>query len=99
MAAPVWQVPWTHLAASLRQRGWPADLINRVGYTVRATFLDSEKFRCADNLRLARVDNPKEIAAYKNQINKGCCGYFDEVVIVHGDGKVHIALVGFNYDH
>jgi len=50
---------------------------------------------CANNARVARADNPEEVAWYEAQMEGGCCGFYD-VVIEHPDGNI---LLGWNYGH
>ena len=59
-------------------------------------------FRChekthdyMDNFRVARLDNPEEMAEYKRRFQKGCCGFHDRIV-EFDDGPW---LIGFNYGH
>lgn len=50
---------------------------------------------CVDNVRVAKVNNPIELAKYDAQKNKGCCGSYDTKVMVRGK-KYYI---GCNYGH
>lgn len=50
---------------------------------------------CVDNIRFAFVDDAGQMRAYKEAQNKGCCGFFDEEVLVMG----RVAKVGCNFGH
>lgn len=56
---------------------------------------DSIDDPCIDNERLAYTDDPKSVETYNKLAGEGCCGYFDETVIIKG----REALVGCNYGH
>ena len=48
-----------------------------------------------DNLRYCFLDNPEQVKEYKKRQKKGCCGCFDEKVLVNS----RPAMVGCNYGH
>lgn len=50
---------------------------------------------CIDNLRFAYQDDPEALYLYEELRDEGCCGSFDEDIIV--DGKP--AQIGCNYGH
>lgn len=90
---------WKTIAADLKTKGWPLTLIDHVGWILRDSYLHT-KYENADNLRLARIEDSAEVAIYKDQFARGCCGFFDTLVMVQGDDRrVHGALIGFNYGH
>lgn len=49
----------------------------------------------SDNERIARTDNPLEMAVYEYQFKNGCCGYYDKTVTLNGVEY----KIGFNYGH
>lgn len=50
---------------------------------------------CVDNIRFAYVSDGKEMKAYEDAANSGCCGSFDRTIIVGGQP----AIIGCNYGH
>lgn len=50
---------------------------------------------CVDNYRFAYLDDNAALAAYERQRQEGCCGEFDEEIIVNG----RKATIGCNYGH
>jgi hypothetical protein len=50
---------------------------------------------CIDNLRSTFMDSKKGMETYKKARLKGCCGFFDDVVIIAGKK----AMIGCNYGH
>ena len=50
---------------------------------------------CTDNYRFAFVADAAAMEEYDDQVQSGCCGFFDEDVIV--DGKK--ATIGCNFGH
>lgn len=50
---------------------------------------------CVDNYRFAFLDDEDAMAIYDKQKEAGCCGDFDEEVIVAG----RPAMIGCNYGH
>lgn len=50
---------------------------------------------CVDNDRFAFEDDAVACQAYAHQVLRGCCGFFDEVVLVGGKA----ANIGCNYGH
>jgi hypothetical protein len=51
---------------------------------------------CVDNFRMARVWKSSDCRRYQRQKKKGCCGFYDELVI-GPDGNKY--LIGCNYGH
>ena len=52
---------------------------------------------CVDNFRAAYVNSTSQKRRYKRQQRRGCCGFFDSVVLCPVDQKQY--LIGFNYGH
>lgn len=50
---------------------------------------------CVDNERLAYIDDPDMMEDYEDTQVWGCCGSFDQEVIINGKQ----ALIGCNYGH
>lgn len=50
---------------------------------------------CIDNYRYAYLDDNEEMEAYWEIADEGCCGSFDQVVIIGGK---HM-FIGCNYGH
>jgi hypothetical protein len=50
---------------------------------------------CVDNYRFAYVDDDVAMQIYSELAGEGCCGSFDEEIIVGG----RAAMVGCNYGH
>jgi hypothetical protein len=50
---------------------------------------------CVDNDRFAFEDDAEACQVYADQVMRGCCGSFDEVVLVSGKR----ANIGCNYGH
>ena len=50
---------------------------------------------CVDNHRFAFLDDAAEMDKYKNAIEAGCCGFFDEEFVIAG----RKATIGCNYGH
>lgn len=50
---------------------------------------------CTDNYRFAYLDDSKALQGYTDKENDGCCGYFDQVILVSGK----MAKIGCNYGH
>lgn len=50
---------------------------------------------CIDNFRFAYLDDEKQIDAYAQIKEGGCCGFFDKDVIV----DKRLAQIGCNYGH
>lgn len=57
--------------------------------------LDHYDYEYRDNYRFAYLDDEVQMKEYDEIYNQGCCGYFDEEIIVGG----RAAKVGFNYGH
>lgn len=83
------------LRNKLIENGWTPDQLNILDAHLEDTYFNEYEYECADNLRLARVDNPEECAEYDERRDDGCCGFYDQE-IEHPDGNI---LVGFNYGH
>lgn len=56
---------------------------------------NGEVYEYNDNYRLARIDDPFELAVYHYQVGNGCCGYYDDEISIDG---VEFKI-GFNYGH
>ena len=79
-----------------------ADCLQRL---VRPRFDNEEQARewmekkvddsCIDNHRFAYLDDATGMAKYQIQKSDGCCGDFDEEVIIGG----RLATIGCNYGH
>jgi hypothetical protein len=67
-------------------------LAKRVGAKIRRFDLS-----CANNWRIARKHNPKEVSNYHKLRRSGCCGSFDTEITHYKSGTVF--LFGFNYGH
>lgn len=50
---------------------------------------------CVDNERFAYYNDEKAMAAYDKQVDEGCCGSFDQDVVING----RLARIGCNYGH
>jgi len=50
---------------------------------------------CVDNHRFAYVDDAAEMQRYSEKMDDGCCGFFDQAVIIAG----RLATIGCNYGH
>jgi hypothetical protein len=50
---------------------------------------------CVDNHRHAVVGNAEQEAAYERDLQDGCCGFFDRVVLIAGVET----KIGCNYGH
>lgn len=50
---------------------------------------------CVDNERFAFLDDVEAMKKYQEAEENGCCGFFDEEVLVGG----RKAMVGCNYGH
>lgn len=50
---------------------------------------------CVDNERFAFEDDEEALRQYSDQERNGCCGSFDEDIIVNGRN----ATIGCNYGH
>jgi hypothetical protein len=57
--------------------------------------LEDSDEHCIDNYRFAFLDDAKAMADYQDKKDNGCCGYFDEEVVVNG----RKAIIGCNYGH
>ena len=54
-----------------------------------------EDIGCIDNFRLAFVESQEEMEVYDGIKDKGCCGFFDETVMINNKR----AMIGCNYGH
>lgn len=50
---------------------------------------------CIDNYRFAWKDDSKAVLEYDGRVREGCCGSFDDEVIING----RVAMIGCNYGH
>ncbi len=50
---------------------------------------------CADNPRVARVGNLRELRTYVKAMRRGCCGYYDRKHLIGTEWF----WLGFNYGH
>lgn len=50
---------------------------------------------CIDNSRFAFTDDDNEMRIYQEQVDHGCCGFYENTVIVDG----RWARIGCNYGH
>lgn len=50
---------------------------------------------CIDGFRFAYQDDPEAVYLYEEIRDNGCCGFFDEDIIVSGK----LAQIGCNYGH
>lgn len=57
--------------------------------------LKSVRDLCVDNYRFADENNPQEVAKYNDRQERGCCGSFDEVVLINNVRT----MIGCNYGH
>lgn len=74
----------------LAENGWTKEQLDALDEHCRKID-DESKYECCDNFRFARVDNQKEVNAYYDAKNHGCCGFYD----VEFSG----IMFGFNYGH
>lgn len=54
-----------------------------------------EDEHCVDNYRFAFQDDSVSVNKYMNAENAGCCGFFDEDIMVAG----RLAKIGCNFGH
>lgn len=57
--------------------------------------IEREGLDCADNFRFARVGNEDEEFAFNRAIEDGCCGSFNQKLMI-GDFEY---MIGCNYGH
>ena len=50
---------------------------------------------CVDNYRFTYVDDPIGESLYESISLEGCCGFFDEEIMING----RLAKIGCNYGH
>jgi hypothetical protein len=82
---------------------WRNDLIQRYGQVLgHAVYRHVSKYNredsgydYVDNWRIARADNPAEVAEYNRIAERGCCGAVNEIVYFQGVKF----MIGFNYGH
>lgn len=75
---------------------WPKPLReNFEAYLKKFWVVASQHYEYVDNHRVARVNNPTEMAAYEEAKAYGCCGSRDRIIEIDG---VEITF-GFNYGH
>ncbi len=95
-----WYNEKAKLGECLRRYGWTEAQIHAVCKRVEEINHDEDNFDNADNLRIARKSNEKEVAEYKEVAEQGCCGVYDEELEVKERGnKKEIVLFGFNCGH
>jgi hypothetical protein len=58
-------------------------------------WMDSLGFEYMDNERFAFTHDPEEMQEYNEKQSQGCCGFFDEKIMVDG----RLAMIGCNYGH
>ncbi len=88
------------LESLLSTRGWTQQQIRAALETLHRTYRNDAQYDYADNLRLARAENPEEVAAYDHVASEGCCGAVDErVTVTEADQSSTVILVGFNFGH
>jgi len=68
---------------------------NRLMSKLEYTYFNDNEYDYADNLRIARAGNEEEVKEYVKDHNNGCCGYYDDVLVIEND----VFLMGFNYGH
>jgi hypothetical protein len=51
--------------------------------------------RCIDNIRSTFIESVNGMETYLKRRNRGCCGFFDQEIIISGER----ALIGCNYGH
>ena len=56
---------------------------------------DGRSYEYMDNYRAARISDPEEMKAYHKAYEHGCCGSYDETVLIQGEQF----KLGFNYGH
>lgn len=54
------------------------------------------RFNCIDNERFAVSTNSESLFNYNEQLQRGCCGFYDTVIKLKSGIDV---LFGFNYGH
>jgi hypothetical protein len=57
--------------------------------------INEQQYEYADNFRAAPVNNPEKWAIYKSAFNDGCCGFYDDSIIIDNIQWD----IGFNYGH
>lgn len=50
---------------------------------------------CTDNFRFAKLDDADAMDEYCQNQSDGCCGFFDNIVIIAGEKY----MIGCNYGH
>lgn len=66
----------------------PAKIISNLEYIFNS-------YEYSDNFRFAKADDKQAILLYKLLKNKGCCGFYDEIIELEGEKY----FIGFNYGH
>lgn len=82
---------------TLRKYGWTKAEIRTAWMHLVEINHDEDNYENTDNLRMARKSNEQEVAEYREAAEKGCCGLYDEELVVEGTGET--ILFGFNYGH
>ena len=75
--------------------GYTDEQVSAILNHLEGTYENENIYNYADNLRIARKGNVIEENYYMDNYNKGCCGYYDNEIVV-GDTVIKI---GFNYGH
>ncbi|MBX9690878.1 MAG: hypothetical protein K2Z81_00730 [Cyanobacteria bacterium] len=88
------------LGKTLRRYGWTKAQIRMVCKRIDEINHDEDDYENADNLRIARKSNEKEVDEYNEVAETGCCGVYDEELEVEAGGNnKEVVLFGFNYGH
>lgn len=103
--ADSWDDCWAEdsLVSNLLKRGWTPEEAEAARANLAPTFYkdgNGGEYEYTDNLRLARLANPDEMALFAQISKQGCCGFYDEeLLVVLPDGRESRVIVGFNYGH
>lgn len=57
---------------------------------------NSKEYEYNDNFRICKIGDSKSEDAYNKAQKNGCCGFFDETMVLPSKTKIKI---GFNYGH
>lgn len=82
--------------------GWHSEEANVVRERLGPTWYsrDYRSWLYRDRLRLARVTNGMEMAAFDEAKEGGCCQFFEEELVAHlPDGTQSRIRIGFNHGH
>ena len=75
----------------------PTEDAREFAWNCLADFIDELDESCVDNERVALAQDEAEMAAYQEQVENGCCGSLDRMVIDPVTGLKF--YVGCNYGH